>query len=281
MAWLRRYQPDRTAVAGAALTGVFLVVAAGAPFFAPGDPLRIGTHPLHPPSGSFIFGTDDLGRDVLKGIVHGARTSLIVGLFAAVTAGLTGVLVGGAAGYFGGLLDEALMRLTELVQVLPRFFLALVGVALFGPSLGSIVLLIGLTSWPLTARLFRGEVLRLREREYVVASRALGARDRRILIREVFPNALPPVIAHVSLQVASAILIEAGLAFLGLGDPTVVSWGAMLQNAQRFMRQAWWLAAFPGLALSLAVLGINLIGDGLTAALNPRLRQERGSGTVP
>lgn len=281
MAWVRRYQRNRTAVAGAALTGLFLVVVAVAPLIAPGDPLRIGAHPLHPPSWSFLFGTDDLGRDVLKGIIHGARTSLLVGLLAAASAGLIGVLVGGAAGYFGGLLDEALMRLTELVQVLPRFFLALVGVALFGPSLGSIILLIGLTSWPLTARLFRGEVLRLQEREYVVATRALGAQDGHTLIRIILPNALPPVIAQVSLQVASAILIEAGLAFLGLGDPTVVSWGAMLHNAQRFMRQAWWLAAFPGLALSLAVLGVNLMVDGLTAAWNPRLREERGSGTVP
>lgn len=277
MAWVSQFQRNRTAVAGATLTGLLLVVAAMAPLIAPGDPLRIGAHPLHPPSGSFIFGTDDLGRDVLKGIIHGARTSLAVGLLAAATAGLIGVLVGGIAGYFGGLLDEVLMRLTELVQVLPRFFLALVGVALFGPSLGLIIVLIGLTSWPLTARLFRGEVLRLREREYVVASRALGARDGRILIREVLPNALPPVIAQVSLQVANAILIEAGLAFLGLGDPTVPSLGAMLYNAQRFMRQAWWLAAFPGLVLSLGVLGINLMGDGLTAACTPRLRDDRGS----
>jgi peptide/nickel transport system permease protein len=280
MPWVRGYQRNWTVVAGALLTGLFLVLAAIAPLIAPGDPLRIGTHPLHPPSWFFIFGTDDLGRDVLKGILHGARTSLVVGFLAAGTAGLIGVLVGGVAGYFGGLVDEVLMRVTEFIQVLPRFFLALVGVTLFGPSLESLILLIGLTAWPLTARLFRGDVLRLREREYVVASRALGARDGRLLVRVILPNALPPVIAQVSLQVGTAILIEAGLAFLGLGDPTVVSWGAMLYNGQRFMRQAWWLAAFPGLALSLAIFGINLLGDGLSAAWNPRLRQGRGPATV-
>ena len=235
--------------------------------------MRIGTHPLHPPSGSFIFGTDDLGRDVLQGIIHGARTSLAVGLLAAGTAGLIGMLVGGLAGYAGGYLDEAVMRVAELVQVVPRFFLALVGVTLVGPGLETIILLIGLTSWPLTARLMRGEVLRLRAREYVMASLALGACDGRILLRAILPNALPPVIAQVALQVATAILIEAGLAFLGLGDPTVMSWGAMLHNGQRFMRQAWWLAAFPGLALSLAVLAVNLLGDGLTGVWTPRLRR--------
>ena len=281
MAWVRGYQRNWTMVVGALLTGLFLVLAAIAPLIAPGDPLRIGTHPLYPPSWSFIFGTDDLGRDVLKEIIHGARTSLFVGFLAAGTAGVIGVLVGGVAGYCGGLVDEVLMRLSEFIQVLPRFFLALVGVTLFGPSLECIILIIGLTAWPLTARLFRGDVLRLREREYVVASRALGARDGRLLVRVILPHALPPVIAQVSLQVGTAILIEAGLAFLGLGDPTVVSWGAMLYNGQRFMRQAWWLAAFPGLALSLVVSGINLLGDGLSAAWNPRLRQGRGPGTVP
>jgi peptide/nickel transport system permease protein len=161
------------------------------------------------------------------------------------------------------------MRCGEFAQVIPRFFLALIAAACLGPSLQLLILLIGLTSWPVTARLFRGEVLRLRAREYVLASRALGARDGRIFIRAIVPNAVPPVVAQLSLQVATAILLEAGLAFLGMGDPAVVSWGTMLYNAQQFMRQAWWLAAFPGLALSLAVLGINLLGDGLTAAWTP------------
>jgi peptide/nickel transport system permease protein len=278
--WIRALLRHRTLTIGAALTGLFVVVAAAAPLIAPGDPLRLGTYVFHPPSGSFLFGTDDLGRDVLQGIVHGARTSLAVGLLAAGTAGLVGALVGGLAGYAGSYLDEILMRMAELVQVVPRFFLALLGVTLAGPSLEAIILLIGLTSWPLTARLVRGEVLRLRAQEYVVASIALGASDRRILLRAILPNALPPVIAQVALQVATAMLIEAGLAFLGVGDPTVVSWGAMLHNGQRFMRQAWWLVAFPGVALSLAVLGVNLLGDGLTGAWTPRLRQTYDSAPV-
>lgn len=262
-----------TAVGGA-LIGLFVVVAMGANLIAPGDPLRIGAHPLQPPSITFLCGTDDLGRDVLQRVIHGARTSLLVGLLAAATAGVVGVAVGGVAGYCGGFLDELLMRCSEFVQVIPRFFLALIAVAFMGPNLYALILLIGLTSWPVTARLLRGEVLRLRAREYVIASRALGARDGRIFIRAILPNAFPPVIAQLSLQVATAILLEAGLAFLGMGDPAVVSWGTMLYNAQQFMRQAWWLAAFPGLALSLAVLGVNLLADGLTAAWTPRWRRE-------
>jgi peptide/nickel transport system permease protein len=269
-----RSQTNWMMAVGGALIGLFVVVAAGANLIAPGDPLRIGAHTLQPPSSTFLCGTDDLGRDVLKRIIHGARTSLLVGLLAAATAGIVGVVIGGVAGYCGGVLDELLMRCSEFVQVIPRFFLALIAVAFMGPNLHALILLIGLTSWPVTARLLRGEVLRLGVREYVIASRALGARDGRLFIRAILPNAFPPVIAQLSLQVATAILLEAGLAFLGMGDPAVVSWGTMLYNAQQFMRQAWWLAAFPGLALSLTVLGINLLGDGLTAAWTPRLRRE-------
>ena len=272
-------QHHRTLAVGVALTGLFVVVAAAAPLIAPEDPLRIGTYAFHPPSEAFLFGTYDLGRGVLQEIIHGARTSLAVGLRASGTAGLIGV-VGRLAGYVGSYLDEVLMHMAELVQVVPRFFLALLGVTLAGPGLEAIILLIGLTSCPLTARLVRNEVLRLRVQDYVVASVALGASDRRILLRAILPNALPPIIAQVTLQVATAMLIEAGLAFLGLGDPTVVSWGTMLHNGQRFMRQAWWLAAFPGLALSLAVLGVNLLGDGLTGAWTPRLRRTHHSPPV-
>jgi peptide/nickel transport system permease protein len=275
MAWVRRVRHYWMIAIGSTLTGLFLAVAAGASLIAPGDPLHMYAQPLQPPSSAHLCGTDDLGRDVCRGIVHGARTSLLVGLLAVSTAGIIGVIVGGLAGYWGGFLDELLMRLSEFVQVVPRFFLALIVVAFFGPSLRSLVLLVGLTSWPITARLFRGEVLRVRVREYVLASRALGAPEKRIFRQDILPNALAPVIAQLALQVASVMLIEAGLAFLGLGDATVASWGAMLYNAQRFMRQAWWLAAFPGLALFLAVLGVNLLGDGLTAAWNPRLREER------
>jgi peptide/nickel transport system permease protein len=267
-------QPNWMMATGGALTGLLLIVAVGANFIASGDSSRIGADALQPPSSAHLCGTDDLGRDVFKRIIHGARTSLLVGLLTAGTAGIIGVAVGGLAGYLGGLPDELLMRGSEFVQVIPRFFLALFVAAFLGPSLPSLILLIGLTSWPVTAHLFRGEVLRIRAREYVIASRALGARDARIFTRAILPNALPPVIAQLALQVATAILLEAGLAFLGMGDPAVVSWGTMLYNAQQFMRRAWWLAAFPGLALSLAVLGVNLLGDGLTAAWTPRLRGE-------
>jgi peptide/nickel transport system permease protein len=186
-------------VIGGVLTGLFLIMAVGANLVAPGDPLRIGAHPLQPPSSAFLCGTDDLGRDVFKGILHGARTSLLVGLLAAVIAGMVGVVMGGLAGYCGGSLDELLMRCSEFAQIMPRFFLALIAAAFSGPSLQSLILLIGLTSWPVTARLLRGEVLRIRVRDYVIASRALGARGGHICMRAMLPNALPPVIAQLSL----------------------------------------------------------------------------------
>ena len=267
-----RYRHQSAAVAALGLLGVLGAVALLAGLIAPGDPLRASGPPLQPPSARHWFGTDDLGRDVFAGVVHGGRVSLLVGLVAALTSGLVGTLVGGVAGYAGRVADDLLMRLTEAVQIVPRFFLALVVAALFGPSVATITLLLGLTFWPATARLLRAQVLSVRERDFVLAARALGVPGRRILLRHVLPNALPVAIVSTSLQVGSAILVEAGLSFLGLGDRSVVSWGNMLNGAQPLIRIAWWAAAFPGLAITLAVVGANLVGDGLSAALDPRLR---------
>jgi peptide/nickel transport system permease protein len=203
--------------------------------------------------------------------VNGARVSLVVGLIAASTAGLLGTLIGLTAGYYGRIVDDALMRLTEVVQVAPRFFLAVLVAALFGPSLWYLALLLGLTFWPVTARLLRAQVLSLREREYVLAARLAGASDRRILLRHVLPNVMALVVITAALQVGTAILVEASLSFLGLGDPSLISWGYMLNNAQRFLRTAWWMSVGPGTALALTVLGANLLADGLQAALDPRL----------
>lgn len=213
------------------------------------------------------MGTDDLGRDVLSNVIHGTRVSLLVGLLAAWTSGLLGTLVGGVAGYFGRLLDDGLMRLTELFQVVPRFFLALIVTALFGPNVVVITLLIGLTFWPITARLLRAQVLSVRERDYVLAARALGASDRRILLRHVLPNSISVVVVATTLQVGSAILVEAGLSFLGLGDRSVVSWGNILNGAQPLIRIAWWTAVFPGLAITLTVVAANVLGDGLNVLI--------------
>ncbi len=249
---------------------VLVAVALGANLIAPHDPFATSTDALVAPSAAHLFGTDDLGRDVFSEVVHGAQVSLLVGLVAALTATLLGVLVGGVAGYAGGLGDDVLMRLTEVFMVVPRFFLVLVVVSLLGGSIWLIVLVLGLTMWPGTARLLRSQVLSLRSRDYVIAARSIGVSEPSILVRHVLPGALPPVITQAALQVGGAILTEAGLSFLGLGDRNVMSWGIILNDAQQFFRQAWWISAFPGLAITLTVLALNLLADGLNDAWNPR-----------
>jgi peptide/nickel transport system permease protein len=268
--WLRfRRQPS--AIIGTLLLVVLVSMALGANQLTSHDPFATSNDVLQPPSAAHLLGTDDLGRDLFSGVVHGARISLLVGLISAVTATVIGVTVGGLAGYAGGLVDDALMRFTELFQVIPRFFLALIVVAVLGSNVWLIVLLLGLTYWPGTARLLRSEVLTLRTRDYVIAARAMGMRESRILVRHVLPGALPPIITQTALHVGGAILIEAGLSFLGLGDRNVVSWGALLNDAQQFVRVAWWMSAFPGLAITLTVLSLNLIADGLNEAWDARL----------
>lgn len=255
---------------GIVLTCGLLAVALLAGRIAPVDPFASVGPPLSAPTLAHPMGTDDLGRDLLSGVAHGTRTSLLLALIVSVLTGVIGVVVGALGAWEGGSVDDALMRVTEFVQVVPRFFLAVIVIALFGPGLDRLVILLALTSWPWIARVMRAEVLSLKEREFVEAARSLGAGRSRVLFREVLPNALSPVVVVVSLNAASVILIEAGLSFLGLGDPDVVSLGYLANNAQRFLRVAWWMAAFPGAAIALAVLGLNLLGDGLNDALNPR-----------
>ena len=255
---------------GIVLTGGLLAVALLAGRIAPADPFASVGPPLSPPTLAHPMGTDDLGRDLLSGVAHGTRTSLLLALIVSVLTGFIGMMVGALAAWEGGRMDDALMRVTEFVQVIPRFFLAVIVIALFGPGLDRLVLLLALTSWPWIARVVRAEVLSLTQREFVEAARSLGAGRSRVLFREVLPNALPPVVVVVSLNAASVILIEAGLSFLGLGDPDVVSLGYLANNAQRFLRVAWWMAVFPGATIALAVLGLNLLGDGLNEVLSPR-----------
>lgn len=267
---LRRVLRTPGGALGAGLTLLLVLVGVLAPLLAPVDPFAVDGASLSPPSRAHPFGTDALGRDLYSGVLHGARTSLVVAASVAALTAVIGATIGLVAGYAGGWVDDVLMRLTELFQVLPRFFLALVVIAFFGPGLDRLILLLGLTSWPLLARVIRAETFALRTREFVEAARVQGASRARILLREVLPNALPPGIALLGLLVAQVILIEASLSFLGLGDPSVTSWGALASEAQRFLRVAWWLSLFPGLAITLAVLGLNLLGDAVTDALAGR-----------
>jgi peptide/nickel transport system permease protein len=222
----------------------------------------------------FPLGTDALGRDVLAGLAYGAQVSLIIGLISTSAALLIGIPIGLIAGYFGGLVDDVLMRFTEFFQTVPSFALAIVLVAIFQPSIVSIIAAIGIVSWPPVARLVRAEVLSLRSREYVEAAILSGQTNTTIILRQILPNTLSPIIVLASLMVATAILLESSLSFMGLGDPNLMSWGYMIGAARTVIRQAWWLSFFPGVAILLTVLALNLIGEGLNDALNPRLSRK-------
>jgi peptide/nickel transport system permease protein len=255
---------------GLALLVLVGLTAVCAPVLAPTDPFAVVGPSLAPPSAVHPMGTDALGRDTFGGVVHGARTSLqVVGGVGALVL-LIGVTVGVVAGYRGGRWDDVLMRGAEFVQVLPVFFLAIIVIALFGPGLDRLVLVLGCTYWVVLARVVRAEVLALREREFVEAARAGGASPLRIVVREILPNALPAGIVYLGLLLAQVMLIEAGLGFIGLGDPNVISWGYLASQAQQFLRVAWWLSVFPGLAIVTAVLGLNLLADALGDVLGGR-----------
>jgi peptide/nickel transport system permease protein len=253
-----------------------LVAAVGAPLLAPVDPWAMAGAPFRPPLvDGFLFGTDTLGRDIAAGLVHGARVSLLIGLVSTLVALTIGVALGAVAGFYGGWVDDAVMRFTEFFQTIPNFVLLIVLVALFQPSIASIVVAIGVVSWPPLARIVRGEFLSLRSREFVQAAVVIGQSNARIIVSQILPNALSPIIVSASLLVATAVLLESALSFLGLGDPNVMSWGYMIGAARTVMRQAWWMPFFPGLAIVLTVLALNLVGEGLSDALNPRLARGR------
>ena len=250
---------------------IFLAVAG--PMVFPNSPWRMVQRPFLPPFtlASVPLGTDALGRDVFAGMIYGARVSLLVGLVSTLAALAIGVPLGAIAGYFGGGVDDALMRFTEFFQTIPSFALAIVLVAILQPSIYSIVASIAIVSWPPVARLVRGEVLSLRSREYVQAAIVTGQTSRWIIWHEILPNALSPVIVLASLMVATAILLESSLSFLGLGDPNLVTWGSMIGQGRNNLRSAWYLVAEPGIALLLTVLSLNLVTEGLNDALNVRL----------
>ncbi len=263
----------RSAMIGLSIILFILCVAVIGPMVTPD--VQISGNNFMPPFGTAIFGTDDLGRDILAQMTRGAGVSLAIGLSAALVSMIIGTIVGAIAGFYGGLFDDILMRIAEGFQVIPQFFLAILIVALFGPSTEKIILVIAILSWPSTARLTRAEFLKLRSLDFVHASRISGASRFHLIFSEILPNALPPIIVNTSLLVASSILTETSLSFLGLGDPNRVSWGQMLYNAQPFLQTAWWTAVFPGIAILLTVLGFNLLGDGLNDVLNPKNRGGR------
>ena len=246
---------------GAAMTAVVAAAAVFAPRLAPFDPFALSGPPLAGPSRTHLMGTDALGRDLFSAIVHGARTSLAVGLSTAAAAAAIGLLIGLVSGYLGGAADGGLMRLTEFVQIIPRFFLAIVVLAMFGEGYVNLVIVLAASSWPVIARAVRSLVLSERERAHVDAARSLGAKRRRIIGREILPAVWRTVAVMTGLLVADTILIEAGLSFLGLGDPDQASWGLLASNAQQHLRTAWWMPLFPGAAIVVAVLGVNLLVD--------------------
>ena len=267
-----RFIRNGSAIAGLVLIALVLAMTLVVPAFYPVDPFDIVWRPLAPPgeAPAIPLGSDFLGRNVLAGIVHGGRATLAVGASAAAICVIIGIAIGAAAGFYGGLLDEGLMRITEFFQVLPALLFAMALVSLFGPNLVTIAVAIGLVSWPPVARLTRAEFLRIKELDYVRASRAIGAPDRRLIWRVILPNALPPLIVAATLTVGAAILFEAGLSFLGLGDPNAMSWGLMIGANRDFVLDAWWTVTLPGLAIFVTVLGVSLVGDGLTDALDPK-----------
>lgn len=269
---LRRFMRHRPAVAGAALLLVVIAMALSGPMFFPDGPWRLAGRPLLWPGQDprFPLGTDVLGRDLLAGLLHGARVSLAVGMAATLAATVVGTLVGAAAGYFGGAVDRVLMGVTEIFQTTPPFVLAVVVVAAFKPSLTTIVCAIGLVFWPALARLVRAQFLQLMQQEFVQAGVVMGASNLRMIFVHLLPNALTPIVVSSSLMVASAILLEAGLAFLGLGDPNIMSWGYIIGAGREVLRTDWHVTAIPGLAILLSVLAISLVGEGLNDALNPR-----------
>lgn len=274
---LNRLLRQPAGAAGALMLACILVLALGAHWLYPGDPWAMVADPNLPPfSPGHPFGTDMLGRDVAAGVAHGARVSLLIGAVATAVAVIAGTVLGAVAGYHGGWVDDLVMRFTEIFQTIPGFLLALLMVAIFGPSLYSIVGAIGAISWPSVARLVRAEFLSLRTRDFVKAAVLGGQSSARIVFRQILPNALSPIVVAASLMMATAILLESAISFLGLGDRSMITWGFMIGAGRTSLLQSWWLSAIPGAAIFVTVLGLNFLGDALNQALSPRRRLAGG-----
>jgi peptide/nickel transport system permease protein len=270
----KRFCRNRSAVVGLLLLVGVTLMAISAPLLFPEDPWDMVAAPFLWPGQDpkFLLGSDIMGRDLASGLFHGARISLLVGFTATLAAVLLGTAVGAIAGFYGGRVDSALMALTELFQTIPQFIFAIVVVAILAPTVTTVTFALAIVSWPAIARLVRAEFMTLRERDFVLAGISVGMSNFRIITTQILPNALGPIIVTGSLMIATTILTEAGLAFLGLGDPNVMSWGTIIGAGRDALRSAWYITAIPGLAIMFTVLGLNLVGEGLNDALNPRLK---------
>ena len=277
MRGIKVYLRSPAAVIGTVILLAVLVMGVGAAWFYPGDPLGLAGRPLQWPGQNprFPLGTDPSGRDIAAQLFHGARISLLIGFVATSIAVVIGIAIGAVAGFYGAATDTILMRVTEAFQTLPNFILLLVLVAVFGSTIETVTIAIGIVSWPPVARLTRAEFLSLRTRDFVQACRVQGLSDVHLILREVLPNALPPVIVYASVVMAVAILLESALAFLQLSDPNVPSWGNLIGLGRSVLRTEWYVSAIPGVAILLTILGVSLVGQGLNDALNPRLARAR------
>lgn len=273
---LQQLAKNPLALSGLIIVALLFACALLAPVISPHDYREINVRAiLAPPGADHLLGTDELGRDVLSRMIYGSRISLAVGFVAVGIATLIGILLGAVAGYYGRWVDSCIMRLVDIMLCIPSFFLILAVIAFVGQSIWNIMAIIGLTSWMGVARLVRAEFLSLKEREFVLAARASGAGDLRIIFSHILPNAMAPVFVSAVLGVAAAVLIESSLSFLGLGvQPPIPSWGNILTSGKDNIEIAWWLSVFPGMAILLTVLGYNLLGEGLQDILNPRMRKK-------
>ena len=270
-----RFRKNKLGFIGLLLVTLFILISIFAPIISPYEPTKTNTGPVFmSPNAQFIMGTDNLGRDVFSGVIFGIRISIQVGVFAALTAATIGTLIGATSGFLGGAVDSILMRMTELFLSIPTLIAAIVIVAIFGASRLNVILVIGILSWPSIARVIRAEFLSLREKEFVEAARGIGQTRISIMLSEILPNTIHIILITASLQIPAAIIVEAGLSFLGLGDPQPRSLGLILNDAYPFLRRSWWSAVYPGLILSLIALSFNVMGDGLNDALNPYLKDK-------
>lgn len=258
---------------GLFLLSILILISVFAPKIATHDPKTLNDHVLHPPSKAYYLGTDGLGRDVFSMVVLGARTSLKVGLTAAILSSVIGTLVGAISGYFGGNIDKIISEIINIFLMVPSFFLIIIVVSIYGSSLFNTIVVIGLTSWTGTARLMRAQTISLKERTFIKSAKTIGESDFSIIFKHIIPNGIYPIIADSTLAISSAILMEASLSFLGLGDPNVVSWGKLIAHGKGYLTKGWWITTFAGLCIVFTVLSFHLIAEGINKLMNPKLSE--------